>query len=158
MRPHPRSPTRGTRASTTSQRKREEDLKLFGKVTDDTINEILKVAKKYKRGKECPHCGMPQTNVRFAKPTTFFESESAGEEEEEVEEGGEAIAVEGEEAASRLTANMIREWFERIPDDDLRLVDFEPEVARPEWMVLQVLPVPPVDVRPSIILESGIQG
>ncbi len=101
---------------------------------------------------------MPQTNVRFAKPTTFFESEAAGEEGEEAKEGGEAIAVEGEEAASRLTANMIREWFERIPDDDLRLVDFEPEVARPEWMVLQVLPVPPVDVRPSIILEIGIRA
>ncbi len=139
-------------------KKRQEDLKLFGKVTDDTINEILKVAKKYKRGKECPHCGMLQTNVRFAKPTTFFESEAAGEESAEGAEGAEAIAVEGEEAASRLTANMIREWFERIPDDDLRLVDFEPEVARPEWMVLQVLPVPPVDVRPSIILESGIRA
>jgi len=50
-----------------------------GKVTDDTINDILKMAKKYKRGKECPHCGMPQTNVRFARPTTFFESEAAEE-------------------------------------------------------------------------------
>ena len=152
-------PNEGNESIEYFKRKREEDLKLFGKVTDDTINEILKVAKKYKRGKECPHCGMPQTNVRFAKPTTFFESESAEEAEPEPSaEGAEAIAVEGEEAASRLTANMIREWFERIPDDDLKLVDFEPLVARPEWMVLQVLPVPPVDVRPSIILESGIRA
>jgi DNA-directed RNA polymerase subunit A' len=153
-------PDEGNESIASFKRKREEDLKLFGKVTDDTINDILKVAKKYKRGKECPHCGMPQTNVRFAKPTTFFESESAEEEAEEAPEGAgvEANAVEGEEAASRLTANMIREWFERVPDDDLRLVDFEPTVARPEWMVLQVLPVPPVDVRPSIILESGIRA
>ncbi|MBC8223332.1 DNA-directed RNA polymerase subunit A', partial [Candidatus Bathyarchaeota archaeon] len=27
-----------------------------------------------------------------------------------------------------------------------------------EWLILQVLPVPPVDVRPSIILESGIRA
>ncbi|HMK15974.1 MAG TPA: DNA-directed RNA polymerase subunit A', partial [Methanomicrobiales archaeon] len=30
-----------------------------------------------------------------------------------------------------------------------------PEVARPEWTVLTVLPVPPVTMRPSIILENG---
>ncbi|NIU83587.1 MAG: DNA-directed RNA polymerase subunit A', partial [Candidatus Thorarchaeota archaeon] len=63
-----------------------------------------------------------------------------------------------EEIVRRLSPNMIREWFERIPDEDLLLLDFEPGVARPEWMVLQVLPVPPVDVRPSIILQSGIRA
>jgi len=150
-------PDEGNESVEYFKQRREADLKLYGKVTDDTINDVLKVAKKYKRGKECPHCHMVQTNVKFAKPTTFYESESADEGEEKEEEAQPA-AVEGEEAASRLTANMIREWFERIPDDDLRLVDFEPEVARPEWMVLQVLPVPPVDVRPSIILESGIRA
>ena len=30
-----------------------------------------------------------------------------------------------------------------------------PEVARPEWLVLTVLPVPPVTVRPSITLDTG---
>ena len=29
------------------------------------------------------------------------------------------------------------------------------QVARPEWMILTVLPVPPVTVRPSITLETG---
>ncbi|MBN1683623.1 DNA-directed RNA polymerase subunit A' [Candidatus Bathyarchaeota archaeon] len=137
-------------------KRKEEDLKLFGKVSDETINEILKQAKKYKRGKECPHCGMLQTNIKFAKPTTFYESETG--EEEEIVENSELEADESDESARRLTANMIREWFERIPDEDLTILDFEPEVARPEWMILQVLPVPPVDVRPSIILESGIRA
>jgi DNA-directed RNA polymerase subunit A' len=139
------------------KKRRQEDLKLFGKITDDTINEILKQAKKFKRGKECPHCQMIQTNVKFAKPTTFYESE-AGEEEGEGGEEGEAEPVEGDEATRRLTPNMIREWFERTPNEDLELLDFDPSVARPEWMILQVLPVPPVDVRPSIILESGIRA
>ena len=31
----------------------------------------------------------------------------------------------------------------------------DPSSARPEWMILTVLPVPPVTVRPSITLESG---
>jgi DNA-directed RNA polymerase subunit A' len=46
----------------------------------------------------------------------------------------------------------------RISDEDLELLGFNPKAARPEWMVLQVLPVPPVYVRPSITLESGIRS
>ena len=45
-----------------------------------------------------------------------------------------------------------------IPNEDLVLLGYDPETARPEWFVLQVLPVPPVTVRPSIILETGIRS
>ena len=129
---------------------RNLDIKMFGKVGEDTVKEIIKQAKKYKKHKECPYCGMIQTVVKFNKPTTFNEIEKE-----------EFFDVEGaveEDVTRRLTANMIREWFERIPDDDLEMLEYNPKVARPEWMVLQVMPVPPVDVRPSIILESGIRA
>ncbi len=132
------------------RKRMEEEERLFGKVTDGTTKEITKRAKKYKRFKACPQCGMVQSNIKFAKPTSFYEVE-----QEEVESEDETIV---EEVSRRLTPNMIREWFERIRDDDLKLLGFESEVARPEWMILQVLPVPPVDVRPSIILESGIRA
>ena len=132
------------------QEQRRVDLEMFGKVSDETSAEIMKQAKKLKRHKECPYCGMVQTVVKFNKPTSFMEIEK----EEFFDEGIEAE----EEVTRRLTPNMIREWFERIPDDDLEMLGYNPEVARPEWMVLQVMPVPPVDVRPSIILESGIRA
>ena len=45
-----------------------------------------------------------------------------------------------------------------IPNEDLVLLGYDPATARPEWFVLQVLPVPPVTVRPSIILETGIRS
>ena len=107
---------------------------LMGIVPSDFYKKVLREARK----KECPHCGAPQYKIEFAKPTSFFE-----------------ILEEG---AQRLTQSMVRERLERIPDDDLELVGFNPESARPEWMVLQVLPVPPVYVRPSITLESGIRS
>jgi DNA-directed RNA polymerase subunit A' len=129
------------------QNQRETEIKLFGKVTDETLKEVQKEAKKYKRYKDCPHCGMLQTNIKFNKPTAFQEIEL-----EELEE------AEDEEIVRRLSPSMIREWFERIPDEDLLLLDFDPKVSRPEWLILQVLPVPPVDVRPSIILQSGIRA
>ncbi|TRO60757.1 DNA-directed RNA polymerase subunit A', partial [Candidatus Bathyarchaeota archaeon] len=132
------------------QEQRRVDIEMFGKVSDETSAEIMKQAKKYKRHKECPYCGMVQTVVKFNKPTSFMEIEK----EEFFDEDIEAE----EDVTRRLTPNMIREWFERIPDDDLEMLDYNPHVARPEWMVLQVMPVPPVDVRPSIILESGIRA
>ena len=52
----------------------------------------------------------------------------------------------------------IRERLERINNDDLDLLGFNSKAARPEWFVLQVLPVPPLTVRPSITLESGIRS
>lgn len=129
---------------------REKEQELFGKVNIDTTKEIQKRAKKYKKFKECPHCGMVQSTLKFAKPTTFLEIDK-----EELDTDDESII---EEVSRRLTANMIREWFERISDEDLALMDVDYTVARSEWMILQVLPVPPVDVRPSIILESGIRA
>ena len=128
----------------------EEEKRLFGKVTEDVTNAIIKRAKNFKKFKECPNCGMIQTKIKFAKPTSFYEVE-----QEQMESEDQTVT---EEVSRRLTPNMIREWFERLRDDDLKLLGFESEVARPEWMILQVLPVPPVDVRPSIILESGIRA
>ena len=55
----------------------------------------------------------------------------------------------------KLTASEIRERLERINDEDIFVLGINPEVARPEWLVLTVLPVPPVTVRPSITLDTG---
>ncbi|KON31008.1 hypothetical protein AC477_04500, partial [miscellaneous Crenarchaeota group-1 archaeon SG8-32-1] len=109
-------------------------LNLIGEVPNTVYKKIVKEAKK----KDCPYCGALQSKIEFAKPTTFYE-----------------ILEEG---AQRLTQSMVRERLERIPDEDLELFGFSPATARPEWMVLQVLPVPPVYVRPSITLESGIRS
>lgn len=108
---------------------------LLGEVPDTIYKRVMKEAKT----KQCPHCGTPQFKIVFEKPTRF---------REEVAEGG----------SPQLTPSIVRERLERIPDSDLELFGFNPKIARPEWMVLQVLPVPPVYVRPSITLESGIRS
>ncbi|MEM3089794.1 MAG: DNA-directed RNA polymerase subunit A', partial [Candidatus Nitrosotenuis sp.] len=97
--------------------------------------EILDKAKK---AKECPHCGKPQYDLIFTKPTIFIEKTEIGE--------------------HRLLPITIRERFTQIRDEDLKLLGYDPTTARPEWFILQVLPVPPVTVRPSIILETGIRS
>ncbi|UCH32666.1 MAG: DNA-directed RNA polymerase subunit A' [Candidatus Bathyarchaeota archaeon] len=109
--------------------------KLLGEVPERIYKKVIKDAK----SKECSHCGTPQYKIVFEKPTRF---------REEIAEGG----------SHQLTPSMVRERLERIADEDLELFGINPRIARPEWMVLQVLPVPPVYVRPSITLESGIRS
>jgi DNA-directed RNA polymerase subunit A' len=81
--------------------------------------------------KVCPHCEEKQGEIKWEKPYYFFEDKE------------------------RIWATEIRNRFEHIINSDLFLLGLDPECARPEWFVLQVLPVSPITVRPSITLESG---
>jgi DNA-directed RNA polymerase subunit A' len=60
-----------------------------------------------------------------------------------------------EEDMNKLMPSDIRDWFEDIPDEDLNVLGISAERSRPEWMILTVLPVPPVTARPSITLDNG---
>lgn len=45
--------------------------------------------------------------------------------------------------------------FKKMSDSDLHLLGLSDEYARPEWMILTVMPVPPPPVRPSIAVDGG---
>jgi DNA-directed RNA polymerase subunit A' len=60
-----------------------------------------------------------------------------------------------EEDTNKLMPSDIRDWFEAIPDEDIEVLGINAERSRPEWMILTVLPVPPVTARPSITLDNG---
>jgi len=100
-------------------------------VKDDIIEKAKKV-------KVCPHCQKEQYDLIFTKPTIFVEKTDVGE--------------------NRLLPITIRERLVNVSNEDLILLGYDPKTARPEWFILQVLPVPPVTVRPSIILETGIRS
>jgi DNA-directed RNA polymerase subunit A' len=108
----------------------------YAVITLENIKE--EIIEKAKKVKSCPHCSKEQYDLIFTKPTIFVERTEAGE--------------------NRLLPITIRERLSHVPDDDLALLGYDPTTARPEWFVLQVLPVPPVTVRPSIILETGIRS
>ncbi|MEM3810891.1 MAG: hypothetical protein QXV38_01150, partial [Conexivisphaerales archaeon] len=124
----------------------DEEIEEYRKQISDSGNNpitsqrvVKEIVAKAKKTKICPHCGARKLDIEFTKPHTFHEI---------TEEGGPV----------RLMPTQIREWMERIPDSDIEVVGYNPKTARPEWFVLQVLPVPPVSVRPSIILETGIRS
>jgi len=108
-----------------------EDIKKAKKIGKNESKIIEKLFKSAKATKVCPYCDKKHQNIKFDKPTAFIENKN------------------------RLSPTDVRERLERITDEDAEVMGFDLEVARPEWMILTVLPVPPVTVRPSITLESG---
>ena len=57
---------------------------------------------------------------------------------------------ENKKIVMRLTPEIILKIFKRISDDDVYFMGFNPLWSRPDWMICQVLPVPPPAVRPSV--------
>jgi DNA-directed RNA polymerase subunit A' len=98
---------------------------------EESITTIIKDVYTVARRDKCPHCAEEQEDVKIDKPVSIVEGNY------------------------KLTASEVRERLEAIPEDEYIFVGINHEVAKPEWMVLTVLPVPPVTVRPSITLETG---
>ena len=120
--------------------KMDEYEEQWGVPDYDLVEEIMKRAAKKT---ECPYCSETQNKIRLEKPTTYFE---------EIE------TETGQKQTNKLSPLDIHSWFKDITDEDCRLLGIKPSYARPEWMILWVLPVPPVSVRPSITLENGIRS
>ena len=57
---------------------------------------------------------------------------------------------ESENIVIKMTPEMILTIFKRISDEDVEFMGFSPMFSRPEWMICQVLYVPPPSVRPSV--------
>jgi len=88
-------------------------------------------AKKAKDAKKCPHCQTPYEKIKLSKPTTFYRGKI------------------------RVFPTEVREILSKIPDEELKKIGVDAKTCRPEWAILTTLLVPPVTIRPSIILESG---
>lgn len=93
--------------------------------------ELRALMAKLKTINKCPYCKARQQKISLEKPTTFLENEK------------------------RLGPIEIRTRLEKITDDDMELFGLKSGYVRPEWMVLTILPIPPVTMRPSITLETG---
>ncbi|MEM0173301.1 MAG: DNA-directed RNA polymerase subunit A' [Sulfolobaceae archaeon] len=99
------------------------------------IDHVKKLALK---SNICPYCKEEQYKIKLEKPYTFYE--------------------ERKEGLVKLTPSDIRERLEKIPNEDLEILGYDPKSTRPEWFILTVLPVPPITIRPSIMIESGIRA
>ena len=59
-----------------------------------------------------------------------------------------------EKLTMTLTPEILLKCFRRISDEDVSFMGFSPLWSRPDWMICQVLAVPPPAVRPSVKHDS----
>jgi DNA-directed RNA polymerase II subunit RPB1 len=61
---------------------------------------------------------------------------------------------DAENIVIKCTPEIVLKIFKRISDDDITFMGFSPKWSRPEWMICQVMIVPPPAVRPSVRNDS----
>jgi DNA-directed RNA polymerase II subunit RPB1 len=54
----------------------------------------------------------------------------------------------------QLQPEIVLRAFQRITNEDCRRLGFDPQFARPEWMICNALAVPPLTVRPSVVMDD----
>jgi len=62
--------------------------------------------------------------------------------------------VQGQEGKPELTPGEVLQKFKLISDEDCRYLGLDPYYSRTDWMIITVLPVPPPQVRPKIMMGS----
>ncbi|MFT4244225.1 MAG: DNA-directed RNA polymerase subunit A' [Candidatus Woesearchaeota archaeon] len=107
-----------------------EYRKLYG--IDKFVKYYAKFASQIKKIKTCPHCGAKQEQIKLDKSSVF-------------------VFTQGEK--KRLLTTEIRFRFENIVDSDLEVLNLHH--VRPEWMLMTVMPIPPVSMRSTITLQTG---
>jgi len=120
-----------------SKEKYKQALKMSG---DGRWKYVFSLASKMKRCGEDTEdgCGCLQPNkIRKEGLATIF-AEWKNESED------------GENIVIKLTPEMVLKIFKRISDEDVSFMGFSPIWSRPDWMVCQVMAVPPPAVRPSV--------
>jgi DNA-directed RNA polymerase II subunit RPB1 len=54
-----------------------------------------------------------------------------------------------------VSGETVVKLFRQISDADITMLGLDPLHARPEFLLVQVLPVPPLHVRPSVTMNGG---
>ena len=68
--------------------------------------------------------------------------------------GGGGENTSAEPMLIKLTPEMVLKIFKSISDEDVSFMGFSPIYSRPDWMICQVMLVPPPAVRPSVKHDS----
>ena len=120
-----------------SKEKYKQALKIQG---DARWKYVFSLASKIKRCGEdtADGCGCLQPNKirREGLATIYAEWKSED--------------TETEPMIIKLTPELVLKIFKRISDEDVTFMGFSPVYARPDWMICQVMIVPPPAVRPSV--------
>jgi DNA-directed RNA polymerase II subunit RPB1 len=122
-----------------SKEKYKQALKLVG---DARWKYVFSIASKMRRCGEDTEdgCGCLQPNkIRKEGLATIY-----------AEWKNDTSTEQSQNIVIKMTPEMVLKIFKRISDEDVSFMGFSPTWSRPDWMVCQVMAVPPPAVRPSV--------
>jgi DNA-directed RNA polymerase beta' subunit len=67
---------------------------------------------------------------------------------------GLTVVKDGDDVRVQLQPELVLRAFQRITDQDIERLGFNAKYSRPEWMVCTALAVPPLSVRPSVVMDD----
>ncbi|ENN74613.1 hypothetical protein YQE_08734, partial [Dendroctonus ponderosae] len=68
------------------------------------------------------------------------------------------VNEDSQEKKIPLTAERVWEIFKHITDEECFVLGMDPKYARPDWMIATVLPVPPLPVRPAVVMNGSARN
>ena len=68
------------------------------------------------------------------------------------------VNEESQEKKIILSAERVLEVFKNISNEDCVILGMDSKFARPDWMILTVLPVPPLPVRPAVVMHGSARN
>ncbi|CAD6260248.1 unnamed protein product [Miscanthus lutarioriparius] len=95
-------------------------------------------------------CGAQQPIITIDGIKMLVEFKAPNKKNDDREQLSESV-----EPKQIVSADRVLNVLKRISDEDCLLLGLHPKLARPDWMILQVLPNPPPPVRPSIMMGTS---
>uniref|UniRef100_A0A1B6E299 DNA-directed RNA polymerase subunit n=1 Tax=Clastoptera arizonana TaxID=38151 RepID=A0A1B6E299_9HEMI len=89
-------------------------------------------------------CGRYQPNLRRTGLDVTAEWKHANE--------------DSQEKKIALSAERVWEILKHIVDEECFILGMDPKFARPDWMIVTVLPVPPLSVRPAVVMYGSARN
>ena len=110
----------------------------------DDVREKTATFKNHTKDKNCVHCGSSAVKKveKMENTVASLEAKFYGEGDAEL-------------TPVKLQPEMVLRCFQRISDDHVNKIGFNAKFSRPDWMVCTVLAVPPLTVRPSVVMEDN---
>jgi len=113
----------------------DEHLSLDGVTRCVGETRFEKCVERLEKVDACYHCNSPKPKITYQQKTSD-------------------ICMKFKEKKMVLSDKEIKKYFDNLPDEDVRLIGFNPEHMHPKHLIISVLPVIPPRARPYVIADS----
>jgi DNA-directed RNA polymerase II subunit RPB1 len=121
----------------------------YGKACFDEIKHITSNVNM------CPSCNSPVPKIKMEIKNGIIQIMAEYNNNDENDENTQVIS---KKIKDYILPGRIYAIFRNISDEDCKLLGLNPEKSRPEDMIIEKFPIPPVHIRPSVKMDMLVNG